>query len=187
MTSTASWRWLLVGVAALGLAPVQAQERIYRCPGTPVEYINDAQVAISRGCVLMEGGNVTIVHGTTPQRAAEARVPQATRNAAAAAPAARPAAARTDAAAQRARDSDARLILQTELNRAQERLAQAQQAYAGGEPPLQGIEFRNRQLYLERVAGLKAALERAQSDVDGLRRELDRLGGAAGVANATLQ
>lgn len=84
-----------------------------------------------------------------------------------------------DNAAQRARDADARAILETELRRAEERLAEAQKAYANGEPEKQGIESRNYQRYLDRVAELKAAVARAESDVAGLRRELQRLGPAA--------
>ena len=80
-----------------------------------------------------------------------------------------------DSAAQRQRDSDARAILNTELRKAEERLADAQKAYANGEPEKQGIESRNYQRYLDRVAELKAAVGRAESDVEGIRRELARL------------
>ena len=81
-----------------------------------------------------------------------------------------------DNAAQRARDSDARAILEAELRKAEERLAEAKKAYANGEPEKQGIESRNYQRYLDRVAELKAAVTRAENDVAGIKRELDRLG-----------
>ena len=159
----------LMAAAALLALPVQAQERVFRCEGNPVEYINNAEVAKSRGCKLMEGGNITIVQGTKPQASSAPRSPA-------------PAAARTgngservDSAAQRQRDSDARAILNTELRKAEERLADAQKAYANGEPEKQGIESRNYQRYLDRVAELKAAVGRAESDVEGIRRELARL------------
>ncbi len=160
-------------VLAAGAVEVHAQGSIYRCGN---EYTNDVQVAKSQGCKPMEGGNITIVEGTRV-------APAAARPAAATAPAAgRSGGDRVDAAAQRARDSDARAILEAELRRAQERLAQARKEYANGEPEKQGIESRNYQRYLDRVAELKAAVERAESDVTSIQRELGRLGGASGSA-----
>jgi hypothetical protein len=175
-------RWLAAAAAGLSLLPVLAQERIYRCGN---EYTNNAELARSRACTVMEGGNITVVQGTVPSRATETRsaatVPPRTPPPATAP---RPAGERVDAAAQRARDSDARAILQIELRRAEERLAQAQQEYANGEPEKQGIESRNHQRYLDRVAALKASVARAQVDVDSLRRELGRLAGSP-AASAT--
>lgn len=157
----------LVAGAALCSLPAHAQERVYRCEGNPVEYINNPEVAKSRGCKLMEGGNITIVQGTKPQASNAPR--------SAAAPAARSGNDRVDGAAQRQRDSDARAILETELRKADDRLAEARKAYANGEPEKQGIESRNYQRYLDRVAELKASVGRAEGDVEGIRRELGRL------------
>ncbi len=154
-----------------GTPLAQAQEQIFRCPGTPVEYINNAQQARARGCKPMEGGNITIIQGTTPRAAASPP-------AAAARPAASPRPG-VDTAAQRARDSDARAILENELRQAQDRLNQARKDYAGGEPEKQGIEGRNHQRYLDRVAELRAAVNRAEADVTGIQRELERLGPAS--------
>jgi phage shock protein A len=80
------------------------------------------------------------------------------------------------AADQRARDSDAQAVLQAELRRAETRLREAKAAYNNGEPERLGNEA-NYQRYLDRVERLKADVERAQADVDGLRRELARTGG----------
>jgi len=180
-TPTSMIRWTAVFVAGLGLTQVHAQERIYRCPGTPVEYINNAEQARSRGCTLMEGGNITVIEGVRPQSAS----PAAPRRSPAASPARD--GDRVDSAAQRARDSDARAILETELRRAEERLAEAKKAYAGGEPEKQGIEGRNHQRYLDRVAELKEAVGRAESDVAGIRRELGRLPAAPGSTSTSNQ
>lgn len=152
-------------LAALLAAPAMAQDTVYRCGN---EYINNAAVAKQRGCTPLQGGNVTVIEGTRPSPAAAPRSPGASSGGGSA--------PRVDNAAQRARDSDARAILETELRRAEERLAEAQKAYANGEPEKQGIEGRNHQRYLDRVAELKAAVARAESDVAGLRRELQRLG-----------
>jgi len=150
------------------MAPAHAQDRIYRCGN---EYTNNPQVAKQKGCTLMDGGNITIIEGTKPA-AKPAAAP------AASAPAATPrnGGERVDNAAQRARDSDARAILEAELRKAEERLAEARKAYANGEPEKQGIESRNYQRYLDRVAELKAAVARAENDVAGIKRELERLG-----------
>ncbi|MBL0920412.1 MAG: hypothetical protein IBJ14_17060 [Hydrogenophaga sp.] len=155
---------LLSSLALLSAASVWAQGTIYRCGN---EYTNDAAVAKQRGCTTMQGGNITIIEGTRP-------------NAPSAAPAARPGGAqgsgpRVDSAAQRQRDADARATLEAELRKAEQRLTDAQKAYAGGEPEKQGIEGRNHQRYLDRVAELKNAVTRAENDVAGIRRELDRL------------
>lgn len=148
--------------------PAHAQERVFRCEGSPVEYINNAEVAKSRSCKPMEGGNITIVQGTKPQ-------PSSAPRSSAPSAAARNGNDRVDASAQRQRDSDARSILEAELRKAEDRLAEARKAYANGEPEKQGIESRNYQRYLDRVAELKAAVGRAESDVQGIRRELGRL------------
>lgn len=162
-------RGLVACLAGLCLVPAQAQERIYRCGN---EYTNNAEVAKSRGCKPMEGGNITVIQGPAPQRTVAPSAPRSS-----SAPA-RNGNTRTDSAEQRARDSDARAILETELRRAEERLAEAKKAYADGEPEKQGIESRNYQRYLDRVAELKAALARAESDVTSIRNELNRHSGA---------
>lgn len=174
-TPTSTIRWMAVFVAGLGLTQVQAQDRVYRCPGTPVEYINNAEQARSRGCALMQGGNITVIEGIKPQSSDSS----ATRRSPAAS-SGRNGADRVDSAAQRARDSDARAILEAELRRAEERLKEAKTAYADGAPEKQGIEGRNHQRYLDRVAELKEAVGRAESDVEGIRRELARLPAASG-------
>jgi hypothetical protein len=180
----ADLNWLLVGLAGMCLLPAQAQERVYRCEGKPVEYINNPEIAKTRGCKLMEGGNITIVQGTTPLAATPARASTAPRSTPTAA---RNGNDRVDASAQRQRDSDARAILEAELRKAEERLAQARKEYSNGEPEKQGIESRNYQRYLDRVAELKAAVGRAENDVEGIRRELGRLPGATSASAPAAQ
>ena len=64
-----------------------------------------------------------------------------------------------------------RRILEAELKKEEEQLAALQKEYNNGEPERLGDE-RNYQKYLDRVAALKAALARKESDVAALRREL---------------
>ena len=169
--------WVAVPCLVM-VAPAMAQDAIYRCGN---EYINDASVAKQRGCKLMQGGNITVIQGTKPQQSSNS----ATK--ASASSSSRSSGSRIDTADQRSRDSDARAILDAELKKAQDRLDQAKKAYANGEPEKEGIEGRNHQRYLDRVAELKAAKERAESDVSSISRELGRLApaksGPAGPAD----
>ncbi len=169
----------LAPLLALASLSALAQDRIYRCGN---EYTNDAEVAKARGCKPMDGGNITIIQGTAPQAPRPAAV--SSPRPATSQPAARTSGERVDSGEQRARDSDARAILEAELRKAQERLAQAQKAYANGAPEKEGIESRNHQRYLDRVAELKASVARAESDVAGIQRELSRFGGTSAAAGS---
>jgi len=158
---------LLIPLAAvLVMANSQAQSRIYRCGNT---YTNDAAEAKSKGCKMIEGGNVTVVEGT------RVNGNNAVRIAAAPATSGSPS-QKVDAGDQRARDSDARVILEAELKKAEARQAELLKEYNNGEPEKQGIEGRNHQKYLDRVAELKASIARNESDIAGIRRELGRAG-----------
>ena len=146
-------------------------QQIYRCAGTggaPPEYINNAKDAQTRNCKTMTGGNVTVVQGTAVVPAPRAPVRVATT-----APSGN---TRTDGGPeQRARDSDSRSILESELKKAESKLAEQQKDYNNGEPEKQGIEGRNYQRYLDRVAELKDGIARNQSDIAGIKREISRL------------
>jgi hypothetical protein len=151
----------------------QAQAtRIYRCGNT---YTNDA--AQAQGCKLMEGGNVTVVEGTRVNNGAAVRV--STTPSASSQPG-----QKVDSSEQKARDADARLILESELKKAEARQAELQKEWNNGEPEKIGPEHRNYQKYLDRVAELKAAIARNESDIAGIRRELGRLSGGASAAVA---
>ena len=161
--------FLLTAFAAVGVhVQAQAQERVWRCGN---EYTNNATQAQQRGCKLMEGGNVTVVQGNRP--IASAAPSSAVRApASASSPAGSP---RVEGADQRARDGEARSVLESELRKAQERQAQLLKDYNNGEPEKQGSEGRNYQKYLDRVAEMKAELARNESDIAGIQREIGRL------------
>lgn len=173
---------LLAGCMGFACSPAwaQAQDRIYRCGN---EYTNSPTQAQLKGCVALQGGNVTVVQGgrTGGAKATTAKP-------AAASPAATPASsqAQVDPNQQKSRDSDARAILSSELRRAEAQLADVQRDYNGGKPVARADETQNGAAYMQRVAELKASLARAQADVAGIRRELQRIGGdvpaAAGPA-----
>lgn len=148
-----------------------AQDRIYRCGN---EYTNNATQAKERGCKLVEGGNVTVVQGTRP--AAPAAAPAAGGGAAGAAPATSPPSApRVSSNDQKARDADARAILESELRKAESRHAELLKEYNNGAPERNALDLRNPQRYIERTAELKASVARSESDIAGIKRELARL------------
>ncbi len=164
------YSFLLVGGLALLPGLLQAQtsttSRVYRCGN---QYTNTPTEAQAPGCRLLEGVPVTVVQGVRPP-------PAAARTPAASAPPDSPVASlRVDSAEQRARDADARAILEAELRKAQARHAELLREYNDGEPDKLGPETRNYQKYLDRVAFLKASIARTEADIEGLRRELSRL------------
>lgn len=170
---------LITVLALLPVWPAMAQDRIYRCPGN--EYTNNAADAKARGCKVMEGGNVTIVQGTRPGGggASAPAVRSTGSGSGAGSPAGAP---KVDSGEQRARDSDARAILESELKKAEARLAELKQEYNNGQPERRGDE-RNYQKYLDRVEELRAGIARTESDIAGIRRELGRAPGASGAAS----
>ena len=159
----------LTVMAAL-LQAAWAQDRIYRCGN---EYTNNPAVAKERGCKLVEGGNVTVIEGTRPAAAPVGAGAAPSGSKSASPPANAP---RVGAADQRARDADARAILDAELRKAEARLADLRKEYNDGSPQRSALELRNPQGYIERTAELKAAVTRAEADVAGIKRELGRLG-----------
>ncbi len=150
--------FLLACLMLTGQAQAQASGRIYRCGN---EYTNTVPPG-QKGCKLLEGGNVTVVQ--------RPRLPEPVRVAAAG-----QAGTRVDGAQQRQRDTTARQILEAELRKAEARHMELLEEYNNGEPNKMGPEFRNHQKYLDRVAELKSGIERNESDMAGLRREIERL------------
>lgn len=152
----------LISLIAVGtLSSAFAQERIYRCGN---EYTNTVSEAQAKNCKLISGGNVTVVQA----QKSGTKVASATQGA-----------ARVDSPDQRAKDSDTRLILEAELRKAEAKQIELVKEYNNGEPEKLGPETRNHQKYLDRVAELKAAIARNESDIAGIRRELGRVPSAS--------
>jgi hypothetical protein len=158
---------LRIIVLLLWAVPCVAQERIYRCGN---EYTNAVPTARTPGCKLVDGGNVTVVQGTRVKPASDKS------SVSSVAPVS---GARVDSQDQKARDSDSRLILQSELKKSEARQQELLKEYNNGVPEKRADETRNYQKYLDRVAEIKANLARNESDVAGIRRELSRLPSAA--------
>ncbi|NBX22106.1 MAG: hypothetical protein EBR58_12375, partial [Betaproteobacteria bacterium] len=110
---------LILLLTAGAISGVAAQERIYRCGN---EYTNTVTEAQAKTCKLISGGNVTVVQGQRPSGGGGGvKV--------ASAPSSAP---RIDSADQRAKDSDARLILEAELKKAEARQLELQKEYNNG-------------------------------------------------------
>ena len=189
LNSASSLLTLWVGASALMQAPsALAQDTarpVYRCPGPPVLYTDaiTPEEARERNCRGIDGAPLTVVQtprrpgpgtaqpsGTAP--ASGVGMPSSTA-APGAATAPRPD-TRIDPAVQRARDADARRILETELRREEERLELLKREFNNGEPERRGEE-RNFALYQQRVAEMRAAIGRKEADIAAIRRELGKL------------
>ncbi|HEX2542604.1 MAG TPA: hypothetical protein VHM00_16165 [Caldimonas sp.] len=164
--SSAVLAFLSAGSAGAALA--QASEggsEMYRCPGNDYKNTITAQEAQKLGCKKIDGAPITIIQTVKPR--AGTAVPAVSSGPS-------PAGARIDPVAQRARDSDARRILESELKTEEERLAALQKEFNDGQPERRGDE-KNFQKYLDRVAEMRASIERKQIDIAALRRELQKL------------
>ena len=159
----------LAGAVVTPLAHAQDPKPVYRCPGPPVLYTDalSAQEARDKGCRTIEGAVITIMQAP-PKPKTGAPV------ASSASAASRPGDSRVDPAAQRARDSDARRILSEEVRREEERLAAMQAEFNSGEPERRGDE-RNGARYIERVAEMRAAIQRKEADIAAIKREIAKL------------
>ena len=135
----------------------------YRCPNNDYKNTISAKEAEKLGCKKLEGAPVTVIQMTKPRPSGTA-VPSASGSGA----------ARVDPTAQRARDSDARRILENELRSEEDRLAEMKKEFNNGQPERQGNE-KNYQSYVDRVGQLSAAIARKEADIAAIRRELQKL------------
>ena len=139
----------------------------YQCPGNVFTNTISAKEAETRKCTPREAREPTTITGPKPRVVPAAANPVAPGGSG-------PVTVRVDPADQRARDSDARRILETELRTEEERLAALQKEFNNGEPERQGNE-RNYQKYLDRVADMKASIARKEADIAAIKRELSKL------------
>lgn len=158
----------LVSLLAAGAAHAQDAKPVYRCPGPPVLYTDalSPQEARDKGCRTIEGAQITIVQAPPRPR------PPASGTGPVTAP--RSVDTKVDPASQRARDTDARRILTDELRSEEERLTTMKAEFNNGEPERKGDE-RNFARYQERVAEMRAAIQRKEADITALRREIAKL------------
>ncbi|MFT5644880.1 MAG: hypothetical protein ACI83P_002444 [Janthinobacterium sp.] len=149
-------------LAALGSsAVVQADDRVYRCIGMDglKEYTNTDKTG---NCSLLDIPGAITSPPKSPAAVFGSPRPAAT------SPADFP---RVDNAAQKARDSDRRQILQDELRSEQQKLAELLKQFNGGRPERQGNES-NYAKYLERLEQMKDNIARMEQNIEALKREI---------------
>jgi len=149
------FRVLILLISATAATATSAQDKVYRCGN---EYTNIPKPLGSIKCTLITQANVTVVPAPKPPPVSAPAV-------------------RSDA--QREKDAQARSILENELKKSLASQAELRKEFNNGEPEKTGSEARNYQKYLDRVAELKANLQRNDADIASLRREIARLPGAA--------
>jgi hypothetical protein len=160
--------WLL----SLNAAICWAGSTVYRCPGPPVLYTDaiSANEAKTRGCHTIEGAPVTVIQGGRLSGTPRSSSPSISSRGSSGGGGIN---TKVDPAEQRNRDNDAKRILQAELEKAEEQLAALRKDFKNGEPERRGDE-RNYAKYQDRVAEMKAAIARKESDIASLKRELSR-------------
>lgn len=174
--NTPSTRWLgLIACFAFGaVAPLAAwaenaaagDKQVYKCPGNLYTDSLSAKEAAAKGCKTLEGAPITVLQSAPRRDPKDGKSASGGKE------------AKVDPGDQRARDSDARRILEAELRKEEDALAALKKAYNNGEPERQGDE-KNYQKYADRVAEMKAAVARKEADVEALKRELAKLPAAA--------
>jgi hypothetical protein len=161
-------RRMTVGLALLAClsAPARADGQIYLCI-SPTGQKELTDVNKKGNCKLLDlPGAIT----SPPKKPASAGAGAATNQPrpALTAPADFP---RVDSAAQKARDSDRRQILQDELKNEQQKLAELKVEFNDGQPERQGNE-RNYAKYQERVEQMKDNIARMERNIEALKREI---------------
>ncbi|HMS26717.1 MAG TPA: hypothetical protein PKC80_05015 [Burkholderiaceae bacterium] len=163
--------FILFTLAFLALTSRAHAQGMYKCDDN--SYTNVPADMVGKKCKLVQGGNVSVdiksKQTTSSQSANTSSSASPNKNRS------------VDNSEQRARDSDARGILAAELKKSETKLADLLKEYNNGEPEKLGPETRNHQKYLDRIADLKASIARVSSDVEGIKRELNRNGGGSGA------
>ena len=146
---------------AMGVPSAWAQSnRIYRCGSV---YTNNPPAG-QKDCKPVIGGNVTVVPSSRPGSDG-VKVSAAGQ-----------AAAGLEGERLRQRNAEARQALEVEIRKAQAKQDDLLKQFNNGEPEKAGSEFRNHQKYLDRVAELKSDMDRNETQIEDMRRELERLG-----------
>lgn len=156
-----------MALALMGAAGgAQAQEKpVYRCPGNLYTDALSAKEAHDKGCKTLDGAPITVIQSVVPRGSSGGARSGA-------APAGGEKVASED---QKARDADARRILEAELKKEEDALAALQKEFNNGQPERRGDE-RNFQKYQDRINEMKSALTRKEADVAALRREVAKFG-----------
>jgi hypothetical protein len=157
---------------------------VYRCKGN--EYVASIKDSKNGECKPVEGGYVTIVQSAklnNPPAADVVKVASVSSKTTSSSSGSNSGQRTESSSEQRSRDSDSRLILESELKKSEAKLADLLKEYNNGEPEKNSLEIKNPQRFAERLAEMKANIARLNSDIEGIRRELGRNPGAVSKSN----
>jgi len=159
-------KFLALGVllCAACLGDAQAQNDVYVCTDEngAKEYKN---TGTTKGCRKVDLPGLAAAV-SQPKRAMQGAVPVSPGSGVTAA-----SFPKVDAATQKSRDSDRKLLLQDELNTEEKKLTGLRVEFNNGEPERRGDE-RNYAKYQERVAGIREDIARSERNIAALKREL---------------
>jgi hypothetical protein len=167
--------WLLAALGlSVSLSQAMAQEKpVYRCPGNLYTDALSAKEAADKGCKTLDGAPITVIQSVPVRKVS----PSSGSGGSGGTPSASSPEQRVTPEDQKARDTDARRILEAELRKEEDALAALRKEFNNGEPERRGDE-RNAQKYQDRVNEMRNALIRKEADVVSIKRELSKLGGA---------
>ena len=169
-------RWMILILSLLGATTVHTKS-VYRCPGPPPLYTDNLSEEEARKLQCDELSHIPLTVPQPQHRAQSSKDPHISKGTQESL--SRPAEAnnaniRIPSAEQKARDKDAKRILQEELKREEALLQTLDQEFNGGQPERQANE-QNYQRYLDRVAQMKDNITRKKADIEAIRRELAKL------------
>lgn len=158
-------------VAWVGLFAAQAMaqdQTVYKCPGNLYTDALSAKEAKDKNCRTLDGAPITIIQAVRPK-------PSVSSSRASSSSSSGGGSNNVASQDQKARDADARLILETELKKGREAMDALRKEYNNGQPERRGDE-RQAAKYAERVQDLKDAIARKAADLNSVERELSKIG-----------
>jgi hypothetical protein len=158
---------LILIVTAVGYAHAQSDVFLCVSENGSKEYKN---TGTTKGCKRVDLQGINMI----PAPASVANSKPVVQTVAARTTASPPDFPRIDTSTQRARDNDRRQILLDEMKTETAKLEDLKKTFNNGEPERQGNE-RNYAKYQERVASMKEDINRAEKNIEALKREMANL------------
>jgi hypothetical protein len=158
---------LILIVSAIGYA--HAQSDVFLCVNNngSKEYKN---TGATKGCKRVDLQGINMI----PAPASAGNTKPVLQTVAARTTASPPDFPKIDSSTQKARDNDRRQILLDEMKTETTKLADLKKDFNNGEPERQGNE-RNYAKYQERAASMKEDIDRAEKNIEALKREMANL------------
>jgi hypothetical protein len=161
---------IVAGLLAASFAGAHAQSEVFLCvdDNGKKEYKN---TGLTKGCKKVDLPGITMIPAPPSVKKAQAQSQQTASAKPANSPADFP---KVDTSTQKSRDTDRKQILLDEMRAEEQKLANLKKEFNNGEPERRGDE-RNYAKYQERVALMKEDIERAEKNIEALKRELSNV------------